>query len=116
MTSGFERQRPGQADALPLAAGELGGLLLLQAFGKADLLEAIGDKPGQLRFVAEIVLAGAERDVVEDRQAVEQRRHLEQEAEPEPGPAQLVLGERGEVAAVELDHTSRRAEQARSSA
>ena len=44
---GVERQRPGQADALPLAAGELGGLLLLEAFGQADLLEAIGDKPGR---------------------------------------------------------------------
>ncbi len=55
-----------------------------------------------LVLVAEAVLAQAEGDVVEDRQAVEQGGHLEQEPEPEPHLDQLLAVEPGDVAAVEL--------------
>ena len=59
-----------------------------------------------------VVLAQAEGDVVEDRQAVEQRGHLEQEPEPEPHLHQLLAVELGDVAAVELDAALGRVQQA----
>ena len=117
MTSGFERQGPGQADALAHAAGELGRLLVLDALGQADLLAA-----GRRRSASSSprscmrVLARAEGDVLDDRHAVEQRRLLEQEAEAEPRLRQLVLAQLRQVAAVELDRAARRPQQARSSA
>src|SRR5262249_4953809 len=77
-------QRPGQPDALPLAAGELGRLLRGDLQGQADLVEPLDDDPPDLVLHAVMVLAQAEGHVVEDREAVEQRGHLEQEAEPEP--------------------------------
>ena len=49
------------------------------------------------------MLAQAERDVVEDRQAVEQGGHLEQEPEPQPHLDQFLAVELGHVAAVEPD-------------
>ena len=50
------------------------------------LLVAVGDDLLERRPVEEVVLPRAERDVVEDRQAVEEGGVLEQEPEPEPEP------------------------------
>ncbi len=58
------------------------------------------------------MLAGAERHVVENGQAVEQGGHLEQESEPETRPAQFVLASSvGQIAAVELNDPARRLQQ-----
>ena len=83
--------------------GQLGRLLRLDLRRQADLLEPLGDDLADLRLVADVMLAQAEGDVVEDRQAVEERGHLEQEPEPQPHLDQLLAVEIGDVAAVEPD-------------
>ena len=76
--------------------------------GRPDLLKPLGDDLRELLLVADVVLAQAEGDVVVDRQAVEQRGHLEQEAEPEPQLDQLLAPKAGDVPAVEPDRARRR--------
>ena len=49
------------------------------------------------------MLAQAESDVVEDRQAVEKCGHLKQEPKPQPHLDQLLAVQAGDVAAVEPD-------------
>src|SRR5206468_100977 len=63
------------------------------------------------RPMEEVVLAGAEGDVVEERQAVEGRGALVEEAEPDPDLDHLLVDERGEAAAVEPDQAGRGPEQ-----
>ena len=95
------------ADALLLAAGEL-GRILVGVFGEADELEK------RLDLFADDVLGRAdelerERDVVVDRAGAQQVEVLEDHADAAAAFAQLVFGELGEVLAVDRDGAFARA-------
>ena len=98
---GVVGQGAGDADALLLAAGEL-GRILVGVFGEADELEK------RLDLFADDVLGRAdelerERDVVVDRAGAQQVEVLEDHADAAAAFAQLVFGELGEVLAVDRD-------------
>ena len=83
---------------------------------QADLVEPLGDDLANVGLVAHVMLAQAEGDVVEDRQAVEESGHLEQEPEPQAHLDQFLAVESGHVAAVEPDAPLGRAARDRSRA
>ncbi len=98
---GVGGQRPGDADPLPLAPGQLRGKGLPRV-AEPDQPEQFGrlggslgaSDPGQFERVG---------DVARDGAGVEQVGVLEDQPEPAPGPAQLGRVHGGEVGAVDLD-------------
>ena len=68
------RERPGDADALLLAAGELGGVALGERRVEADPLEQLHGPGARSRLSAMPSSRGHGRDVVEDRAVREEAR------------------------------------------
>ena len=89
-------ERPGEGDALGLAAGDLGRLAALEA-GQLDELEHLGDALLDLGVV-DVRPAQAEGDVLVDRQVREQGVVLEDRVD-----VPLVGRQPGDVLALEFD-------------
>ena len=95
-TDGSVDERPGERDALRLAARQLGRLAPLVA-GQLDELEHVGD-PGPDLGVVDLRAAQAEGDVLVDRQVREERVVLEDRVD-----VALVGRQPGDVLALQLD-------------
>ena len=103
---GLHRQGAGQSDPFSHAAGKLGRLLAHDVLGQSHLGQPGQHDPPNLFGRLARVLPQRKGDVLGDRHAVEQGRLLEEEAEADPLPGQLLLAQFGEVPAVEMDRAA----------
>src|SRR5204863_3864090 len=107
---GFDGERPGDADALPLPAGELVGIALHVLRVQAHDTKEVGD-PVALRFALrqEMRLDRLGDDRADGHPWIERTvRILEDDLHPPPRPAQVVARQRAEVDTVEADRPARR--------
>ena len=105
---GVHGQRPGQADALPHAAGKLGRRLAEHAVGQPDLRQAARRRSASIFSAAcWLILSQRKRDVLGDGHAVEQRGVLKHEAEAAAQRGELLVVEFVDPLAVENDVAAR---------
>ena len=114
----LERQRARDADALPLAAGELMRIVVHLIRPQPDLFEQLGDPLALLAAGGDAVDAERLADDIAGRHARIERseRVLEDDLHRAPDRPQLGLAEMGDVAVVQPDAATGRLDQAQDAA